>query len=189
MKNIINQKSIFWRTGAAFLHITGRFAMSVNFCPQCGNSLQTVAIDGRSRQRCNAADCGYVHWDNPVPVVAAIVELDGAVILARNRGWPEKMYGLITGFLERDETPDAAVLREVREELGLDVATARFIGYYPFFEMNQLLLAFHVPAHGPITLGEELADIKRVPIERLKPWTIGTGPAVRDWLANRRSAV
>ncbi|QQS54459.1 MAG: NUDIX domain-containing protein [Candidatus Competibacteraceae bacterium] len=159
--------------------------MPVNFCPQCGNSLQTAVIDGRSRQRCTAADCGYVHWDNPVPVVAAIVELDGAVILARNRGWPEKMYGLITGFLERDETPDAAVLREVREELGLEVTTAHFIGYYPFFEMNQLLLAFHVPAQGTIALGEELAGIKRVPVERLKPWTIGTGPAVRDWLANR----
>ena len=55
--------------------------------------------------------------------------------------------------------------------------------------MNQLLLAFHVPAQGHITLGEELADIKRVPVERLKPWTIGTGPAVRDWLASRRSTV
>jgi hypothetical protein len=51
--------------------------------------------------------------------------------------------------------------------------------------MNQLILAFHVPARGDITLNEELAAIKRVPVERLKPWTIGTGPAVRDWLARR----
>jgi NAD+ diphosphatase len=51
--------------------------------------------------------------------------------------------------------------------------------------MNQLILAFHVPARGEIVLNEELAAIKRVPVERLKPWTIGTGPAVRDWLANR----
>ncbi len=158
--------------------------MQANFCPQCGNPLQTADIGGQSRRRC-AAGCAYVHWDNPVPVVAAIVELDGAVILARNRDWPENMYGLITGFLEKGETPDAAVLREVREELGLDAAIAHFIGYYPFFEMNQLILAFHVPAQGPVTLGEELAGIKRVPVERLKPWTIGTGPAVRDWLAAR----
>ncbi len=163
--------------------------MQLNFCPQCGNPLQTADIGGQSRRRCAAAGCAYVHWDNPVPVVAAIVELDGSVVLARNRDWPEKMYGLITGFLEKGETPDAAVLREVREELGLDAATAHFIGYYPFFEMNQLILAFHVPAQGVITLSEELAAIKRVPVERLKPWTIGTGPAVRDWLANRRSTV
>lgn len=159
--------------------------MQAHFCPQCGSRLQTAETTGQTRQHCSAADCAYVHWDNPIPVVAAIVEIDGAVVLARNHGWPEKMFGLITGFLEKGETPDEAVLREVREELGLNAATAHFIGYYSFFEMNQLLLAFHVPTSGEITLGEELADIKRVPVGRLKPWTIGTGPAVRDWLASR----
>ena len=122
-------------------------------------------------------------------MVAAIVEMDGSVILARNRGWPENMFGLITGFLEKGETPDAGILREVQEELGLSADAAHFIGYYPFFQMNQLILAFHVPAQGEIVLGDELAAIKRMPIERLKPWTIGTGPAVRDWLARRASAV
>ena len=159
--------------------------MSAHFCPQCGQPLQTAEIHGQPRPCCKTVGCAYVHWDNPIPVVAAIVEVDGAVILARNVSWPEKMFGLITGFLEKGETPDDAVLREVREELGLHAETAHFIGYYPFFEMNQLILAFHVPAHGDITLNEELAAIKRVPVERLKPWTIGTGPAVRDWLARR----
>ena len=159
--------------------------MSAHFCPQCGQPLRTAEIHGQPRPCCNTVGCAYVDWDNPVPVVAAIVEVDGAVILARNHRWPEKMFGLITGFLEKGETPDDAVLREVQEELGLQAETAHFIGYYPFFEMNQLILAFHVPAHGDITLNEELAAIKRVPVERLKPWTIGTGPAVRDWLARR----
>jgi len=159
--------------------------MPVHFCPQCGQPLHPAAVNGQPRQRCIAAGCGYVHWDNPVPVVAAIVELDGMIILARNQRWPEKMYGLITGFLEKGETPDAAIRREVREELGLDAVAAHFIGNYAFFEMNQLILAYHVPARGKITLGDELADYKRVPVERLKPWTLGTGPAVRDWLARR----
>lgn len=160
--------------------------MPIHFCPQCGQPLQTRAVHGQPRPRCVAPDCDYIHWDNPIPVVAAIVECEGAVILARNRNWPEKMFGLITGFLEKGETPDAAVLREVREELGLEAAAAHFIGYYPFFQMNQLILAFHVPAHGEMVLGEELAEIRQVPIERLKPWTLGTGPAVRDWLAARQ---
>ncbi len=58
-----------------------------------------------------------MHWDNPVPVVAAIVEHEGAVILARDRDWPEKMFRLVTGFLENDETPEQGVAREVKEEL------------------------------------------------------------------------
>jgi len=40
---------------------------------------------GASRMACPDAACGYVHWDNPIPVVAAIVEHEGRVILARNR--------------------------------------------------------------------------------------------------------
>ena len=159
--------------------------MPVRFCPQCGQPLHAVDVNGQLRQRCVAAGCGYVHWDNPTPVVAAIVELDGIIILARNKSWPEKMYGLITGFLEKGETPEQAILREVREELGLDAVAAHFIGNYAFFEMNQLILAYHVPARGKITLGDELADFRQVPVERLKPWTLGTGPAVRDWLARR----
>lgn len=159
--------------------------MQANYCSQCGNPLREAQIDGRIRRCCSAADCTYVFWNNPLPVVAAIVEIDGTVVLARNKGWPENRFGLITGFLESGETPDEGVLREVREELGVKPEPGRFIGYYPFFEMNQLILAFHVPAQGAICLGEELAAIKQVPVERLKPWTIGTGPAVRDWLASR----
>ena len=61
-----------------------------------------------------------------------------------------------------------------------------FVGAYPFFAMNQLLLAFHVVASGEIVLGEELVEVKPVALEKLKPWPFGTGLAVRDWLANRR---
>ena len=132
--------------------------------------------------------CGYVHWDNPVPVVAAIVEHEGAVILGRNKAWPEKMYGLITGFLEKDETPEVGVAREVREELGLEALGTHLVGIYPFGRRNELIIGYHVPARGEIRLNDELADIRRVPPEKLRPWDFGTGLAVADWLKKRRPA-
>ena len=89
--------------------------MQAKFCLYCGSPLQNADVAGQTRLRCSVADCAYVHWDNPIPVVAAIVEMEGAVILARNRAWPESMFGLIAGFLEKGETPEAGVLREVRE--------------------------------------------------------------------------
>jgi NAD+ diphosphatase len=158
----------------------------VNFCPMCGQSLSLKKIEGREYQACAAENCNFVFWDNPLPVVAAIVEYQGNVLLARNRDWAQKIYGLITGFLEKGESPEKAVLREVKEELDLEAELVGMIGVYPFFDRNQLILAYHVVARGRITLGEELVEVIHVPPEKLRPWQFGTGLAVRDWLEKRK---
>lgn len=157
--------------------------VSPNYCLKCGTELADREVDHIMRQACPA--CDYVFYDNPLPVVAAIVEHGGDVILARNKAWPISWYALVTGFLERGETAADAVLREVKEELNLAGEIVSFIGVYSFFEMNQVILAYHVRATGEIRLGEELVDYKRVPPEKLKPWPMGTGAAVRDWIAAR----
>jgi len=158
----------------------------MKYCPQCGRDLKSAEIEGRQRQCCSSQTCDYVFWDNPTPVVAALVEREGIVVLVRNKEWSQKIYGLVTGFLEKNETPEAGVLREVKEELGLDGRIDDFIGYYSFFEMNQLILAYHVQVQGEIVLGEELAEFKMVPPEKLRPWEFGTGYAVKDWLEKRK---
>jgi NADH pyrophosphatase NudC (nudix superfamily) len=162
-------------------------AKEPRFCEQCGGALARARVDGEpdGRERLRCAACGFIRYENPTPVVAAIVEHDGHIILARNVGWPEGMYGLVTGFLERDESPEEGVLREVREELGLAGEIASLVGVYPFAQRNELIVAYHVRATGAITVGAELAGIKRVPVEKLRAWPFGTGLAVRDWLARR----
>ena len=161
------------------------------FCLRCGGALAPHEEEGRERLRC--ATCGWVHYGNPTPVVAAIVEHtlpgeeDARVVLVRNHGWPEKWFGLVTGFLEANETPEAGVLRELKEELGLDGTVVGLVGVYAFAQRNELIVAYHVRATGEIALGAELAEHKRVPIDRLRPWPFGTGDAVRDWLAARGS--
>ena len=156
------------------------------FCPQCGRPLAPVQLAGRERLACTAA-CGYVLWDNPVPVVAGIVELGDVVILVRNREWPETFFGIVTGFLEKKESPQDAILRELKEELNLDGEIVGFVGNYAFFRNNQIILVYHIRARGEITLGDELAAYKLVPPSQLQPWPLGTGPALKDWL-DRRNA-
>ena len=155
------------------------------FCPQCGGVLVPRDAGGLPRPTCPDAACGFVLWDNPVPVVAALVEYEGRVVLARNVAWPENAFGLVTGFLERDEAPEHAVAREVTEELGLVVTAVRLVGLYPFSRMNQLLIAYHVVAQGRIVLNEELAEVRLIEPGRLRPWDFGTGLAVADWLKSR----
>jgi NADH pyrophosphatase NudC (nudix superfamily) len=157
----------------------------MRFCPRCSVPLAERELEGRARLACPAPACDYVFWDNPVPVVAGLVEYEGRIVLARNRAWPEKTFGVITGFLERDETPEEAVAREVKEELNLDTVSAHLIGVYSFRRKNELIIAYHVPARGTIRLNEELAEFRLIAPEKLRPWDFGTGLAVRDWLRAR----
>jgi len=157
------------------------------FCPVCAAPLIPRTLQGEARQVCSAG-CGFVHYDNPTPVVAAVVEHDGRVVLAHNRSWPpalKSFYGLITGFLERAETPEQCALREVKEELNLDGATPTLIGVYSFEQMNQVIIAYHVPARGTVALNEELDDFRHLPLQECRAWSSGTGLALRDWLRSR----
>lgn len=153
------------------------------YCPVCATTLIKRDVDGQTRLRCGSPDCSYVCWENPVPVLAAIVEHEGRIILAHNRSWPAGVYSVITGFLEKGEEPQHGVLREVNEELGLQGEVADFVGVYTFARMNQLILAYYVKATGNITLNDELTGIKKIEKHKLKGWSFGTGPAVNDWLA------
>ena len=52
-------------------------------------------------------------------MLAAVIEMadrDGQVLLARNAAWTNRMFALITGFMEADETPEEGIAREVFEE-------------------------------------------------------------------------
>ncbi len=158
-------------------------APQYRFCPQCATLLAPGWHGERERLACTA--CGWVHWDNPTPVVAAIIEMDGQVLLARNRAWPPKMFALVTGFLERDEDPAAAVLREVKEETQLDGLAAELVGVCEFRRMNQVIIGYHVPARGELRLGDELAEARWVAPARLRCWRQGTGVLLARWLASR----
>lgn len=155
-------------------------AEAFKFCPRCG-----AALEQRAHPTCVKEGCGFIDYQNPLPVVAAIVEHEGRVVLVRAKGWPEKMFGLVTGFLEAGETPEAAVLREVKEELGLEGEVVSLVGAYGFELRNELIVAWHVRARGAIALGDELEAYKAIAPEKLRPWAFGTGLAVADWLKRR----
>ena len=153
------------------------------FCPKCKSDL---APNQDNYLACTNDTCNFIHYENPTPVVAAIVEYgENKVVLAHNKMWPPTWYALITGFLEKGEHPDEAVLREVKEELNLDGEIGEFVGHYTFRRMNQIIMAYHVKASGEIKLNEELDDYKLVPFDKAKAWPSGTGMALKDFLEGR----
>ncbi|MES2536035.1 MAG: NUDIX domain-containing protein [Pseudomonadota bacterium] len=161
--------------------------MTYQYCPMCAVPLimraDPAAEGGKQRLAC--PDGHWTHWDNPLPVLAAVIELDGKILLARNAAWAEKRFALITGFMERGETPEQGVAREIKEETDLDAVDITLIGVYEFIRKNELIIAYHVKASGEIRLSEELLEYRLVAPEKLRPWKAGTGYAVADWLQSR----
>ena len=164
----------------------------MKYCPQCARELMSRVIDGVNRLACSSSECGFVHWNNPIPVVAGIVQHEGKYIIARNAKWPSGMFSMITGFLEKGETPEQAIFRETHEELGLRGESLEFIGHYAFLELNQLVIAFAVKAHGNLAPSEEIAEVKMLSKSELETYDFGrlklTSKIVAQWLQMLDSA-
>ena len=157
------------------------------FCPQCAAPLElvTLAEDGGAKERLRCVACGYTHWNNPTPVLAAIIEYQGKVLLAQNAAWPGKMFALITGFMEAGETPQAGMAREILEETALSTSELNLVGVYDFQRMNQIIIAYHAVCDGEVKLSPELVDYRLFALEDVKCWRAGTGQALAQWLRSR----
>ena len=157
------------------------------FCPQCATPLElvTLAEDGGAKERLRCVACGYTHWNNPTPVLAAIIEYQGKVLLAQNAAWPGKMFALITGFMEAGETPLDGMAREIEEETSLTTVELNLIGVYDFQRMNQIIIAYHAVCDGEVKLSPELVDYRLFALEDVKCWRAGTGQALAQWLRSR----
>ncbi len=165
-------------------------SQTYNFCPSCATGLQDIELleDGGPKSRLRCPACQWTHWNNPTPVLAAVIECadrDGQLLLARNAAWTGRMFGLITGFMEAGETPEQGISREVGEETALEVLSLKLIGVYDFQRMNQIIVAYHVLARGEIRLSPELAEYQLCPANEVMCWPAGTGFALADWLRLR----
>lgn len=157
------------------------------FCPACAAplTLQSQMEDGGEKARLRCTACDYTHWNNPTPVLAAVVEYQGKILLARNAAWSGEKFALITGFMEAGETPDGGIAREISEETNLQTSALKLIGVYDFQRMNQVIIAYHAVCHGDVRLSPELVDYRLYAFEDVLCWPAGTGYALAEFLRSR----
>lgn len=103
---------------------------SIKYCPVCGTGLSLKKVEDRKRAVCPA--CGWINYENPLPCAAALVRnSEGEILLVKRGVEPGKgEWALPSGFIEIDETPERACLRELKEETGLEGRIARLVGVY-----------------------------------------------------------
>lgn len=127
------------------------------YCPGCSTALIPKLIGGRERPACPA--CGYVLFGRFSMGVGALLVREGRVLFVQRGEDPGKgRWTLPGGYVEEDETPDAAVVREVFEETGLRVRAIELLAIRNTLRDNDqnAYYVFRVELDGPaeITVDE-----------------------------------
>ena len=101
------------------------------YCDQCGSTLTMQPMHGRQRPICS--DCGHIVYFDPKVAAACLVIEGGRVLLVqRGQNMPHAgQWGMPAGMVEWDEDPALAAAREVKEEIGLEVAVTGLVDVFP----------------------------------------------------------
>jgi NAD+ diphosphatase len=87
--------------------------------------------------------CGRLEYPRISPAVIILVTNDrGEALLAHNRKFRDKMYSLIAGFAEAGESLEAAAVRELREEVNIEVKDLRYAASQAWPFPNSLMVGF-----------------------------------------------
>lgn len=130
-------------------------------CIFCGGRLSREPVDERIRMICRG--CGWIDYENPIPCSAAFVcNARGDILLVRRGVEPAKgKWSLPSGFIEIDETPEQACLRELKEETGLEGRILELIGVYSQDSTrykNVVIIGYRVEAEGRLQPGSDSED-------------------------------
>lgn len=164
------------------------------YCQKCGTQMKTCMLENREREVC--PKCGWIYYEHLKVGAGVLLEEDGAILMVRRAIEPWKgMWYLPAGYVEVDETPGEAAVRETREETGLVVRLTRLEEVYHFDDDprgNGLLILYSAVRCGGIqTISNETSEISffhpsEVPIEIAGK---AHQKAVQDWLKRTDHAI
>jgi NAD+ diphosphatase len=108
------------------------------YCGRSGHATEVQAAG--HRRRCPG--CGLVVFPRTDPAVTMLVQSGERCLLSRRQGAPEHRWSALAGFLEPGETPEEAVVREAREETGVDVVAVEYVTSQPWPFPAALMIGF-----------------------------------------------
>ena len=153
------------------------------FCGQCGSP--TEHAEGERAMRCPR--CGLLAFPRVSPAIIVRVTRGDEILLAQGRRFPGVMYSVLAGFVEPGESLEQCVHREVREEVGIEIAGVRYFGSQPWPFPHSLMVGFTADYAGGALKPdpEEIADVDWFRADALPPIPPSLSIArklIDDWL-------
>ena len=137
------------------------------FCSRCGSP--TLPTDGGHVMICTDPECKHQYFPRSDPATIMLVHRPGFCLLGRQPSWPEDVYSTLAGFVEAGESAEQAVVREVKEESGIEIQNLRYFSSQPWPFPQSLMLGFFAEAiTTEIVVGSELADVRWFSVEETR---------------------
>ncbi len=111
-------------------------------CPRCGGAL--ALVDAGYVLACT--ECERHHFPRTDPAVIMLVTDGDRALLGRQPIWPPGRYSTLAGFVDPGESLEAAVAREVLEEVGVRVTDVTYFGNQPWPFPSSLMIGFFARA-------------------------------------------
>ncbi len=179
------EEDLFWISTRAVQIVD--WERTHRFCGRCGTPLIT-----RSAERAKECpQCGLLHFPRLAPAIIVLVERGVEVLLARSRHFMPGMYSVLAGFVEPGESLEEAVVREVREEVGIELQDIKYFGSQPWPFPHSLMIGFTATyAGGEIIIdNNEIEDAGWFSIGSLPriPGKISIARKLIDWFITKNS--
>lgn len=145
-----NLYQLLGRVDEQLFALAGRAAQLLDWerdhqhCGRCGTSM--LADHSERAMRCEP--CGIICYPKIAPCVIVLITRGEELLLARNANFPGPMYSTLAGFIEAGETVEETLVREVREEVGVEVTNLRYFQSQSWPFPNQLMLGFFADYQG-----------------------------------------
>lgn len=124
------------------------------FCGRCGDRMELDPVE----RAMNCKRCASVIFPRIAPCVIVLVTRGEELLLARSPSFPVPMYSTLAGFIEAGESAEQTLVREVREEVNIDVHKLRYFESQAWPFPNQLMLGFFAEYAG----GDIICDPKEI---------------------------
>ena len=138
------------RAGAIFDDTSAQLVATATALLNWHDHARFSAVDGSATKsikagwsRVNAVN-GHEEFPRIDPAIICLVH-DGhdRAVLARQKGWPDRLFSLLAGFVEAGESFEGCVQREIAEEVGLSVTDVKYLGSQPWPFPRSLMVGFH----------------------------------------------
>lgn len=137
-------RTLFLQLADPLLALAGRafqiaeWDRSHRFCGRCGAPTR----DKASERAKECPVCGYIAYPRVSPAMMVLVTRDRELLLARARRFPPAVYSALAGFVEAGESIEDCIHREVREEVGVEVAGLQYLASQSWPFPHSLMIAY-----------------------------------------------